>query len=134
MRVVLANGCFDILHSGHVEHLEQAKTFGDFLVVALTLDFAVNKGPGRPIYRWCDRAKVLNALRCVDSVVPSRSAVEAIRSVRPDIFVKGIDYSQGDIWTEDVDAACKEVGARLQFTTTPKKSATDAIKKTMENI
>ena len=131
MKIVLANGCFDILHVGHVEHLEQAKTFGDLLLVSLTVDQAVNKGPGRPIYTWEERAKVLRALKFVDSVIPTRNAVEAIRMVRPDVFVKGIDYSNGDMWTEDVDAACKEVGAKLQFTTTQKKSATDAIEKAM---
>ena len=100
-------------------------------MVSLTVDQAVNKGPGRPIYTWEERAKVLRALKFVDSVIPTRNAVEAIRMVRPDVFVKGIDYSNGDMWTEDVDAACKEVGAKLQFTTTQKKSATDAIKKAM---
>lgn len=132
MKIVLANGVFDILHVGHVEHLEEASGMGSLLIVALTVDECVGKGPGRPIYGWNDRARVLKALSFVDQVVPCRSAVEAIRSVRPAIFVKGIDYAQGNRWTEDVKGACEEVGAALRFTTTRKRSATDAILRTVE--
>ncbi len=131
MHVVLANGCFDILHRGHVEHLEEARRMGDKLVVSLTMDEFVGKGPGRPIYTWKDRAYVLEALRCVDVVVPTKSAVDAILKLRPTIFVKGIDYSGGDRWTEDVAAACESVGAKMQFTKSAKLSATDAIRKAM---
>ena len=129
--LVLANGCFDILHAGHVAHLEQARAMGDKLIVSLTLDECVNKGPHRPINKWEARASVLRQLRCVDGVIPTSGAVEAIELVRPDIFVKGIDYSGGDCFTENVVQACERVGARLVFTNTPKQSASEIIRKAM---
>ena len=131
MKIVLCNGCFDVLHAGHVAHLKQARSMGDRLIVSLTLDHAVNKGPGRPVNHWGDRAMALRELRCVDGVVPTESAAYAIRRVRPDIFVKGIDYAGGDKFTEDIEAACKAVGAELRYTDTPKMSATEIIKKAM---
>lgn len=123
MRVVLANGCFDVLHVGHVRHLQEARDMGEWLIVSLTLDEHVNKGPGRPINTWADRALVLRGLRCVSAVIPTANAVNAIRTVKPAIFVKGIDYAGGDRFTEDVQRACLEVGAKLHYTTTPKQSA-----------
>lgn len=103
---------------------------GDYLIVSLTVDEYVNKGPGRPIYNWEDRAALLSELRCVDLVVPTKSAVDAIREWTPDIFVKGIDYVNGG-WTEDVLSACKQVGAEIRFTSTPKLSASETIRKVM---
>ena len=124
----MANGCFDLLHPGHIEHLRAARAMGEHLIVSLTLDEYVGKGPGRPIYTWDERAALLRELRCVDVVWPTKNAVDAILLCRPDIFVKGIDYVDGG-WTEDVIAACKEVGAELAFTSTPKRSASEAIRK-----
>ena len=132
MRIVLANGCFDILHRGHVEHLHEASLMGDKLIVSLTNDQFVNKGPGRPINTWIDRAKVLDALRCVYMVVPTNNAMDAIRLIKPAIFVKGIDYSSGGNWTEEVEKACQEVGAQLKFTYSSKQSATDIIRRVHE--
>ena len=129
MHKVLANGCFDILHDGHLQHLREARAMGDYLVVALTEDAFVNKGPGRSINHWPERADLLRELRCVDEVITTRSACEAIRAVRPTIFVKGIDYSLGDKFTEDVAGACKEVGCELRFTSAPKQSAKEIITK-----
>lgn len=131
MHVVLANGCFDILHIGHVEHLKQARAMGDKLIVALTHDAFVNKGPNRPINNWAARAEVLRELRCVDEVIGSDSAMAAIRLLKPTYFVKGADYADGAHWTEDVLAACEEVGTLIKFTTTTKISATDIIRKAM---
>ena len=131
MITVLANGCFDLLHVGHVRHLRQARDMGDCLIVALTLDENVNKGQGRPVYTWRERRDLLLGLVCVDAVIPSVSSIDAIKNVRPDIFVKGIDYVDGWAWTEDVKTACREVGAKLRFTTTEKFSATDAIMKVL---
>ena len=130
--VILCNGVFDILHMGHVEHLLQARSMGERLIVALTDDDYVRKGPGRPLNNWHARFSVLRELRCVDQVMHSVGAVAAIRFVRPHIFVKGIDYAGGDRWTEDVVAACADVGAAIRYTTTPKMSATELIKRTME--
>lgn len=125
--IVLANGCFDVLHVGHVRHLKEAKSMGKLLVVSLTADENVNK-PGRPIHKWEDRAEVLKSLRCVDVVIKSRGAVEAIQFVKPNIFVKGIDYANGG-FTEDVESACKEVGCELRFTKSPKLSSTEIIER-----
>ena len=132
MKIVLANGVFDVLHVGHVEHLLQARNMGDFLMVALTMDHAVNKGPGRPINKWEDRAIVLHALACVNSVIPCVSAVSAIKLAKPDIFVKGIDYAGGNRFTEDVVSVCKELGVEIRYTDTPKRSVTEIIKKSLE--
>ena len=125
MRVVLANGCFDEVHVGHLEHLKAAKAMGDCLIVSLTGDEFVNKGPGRPINKWNVRAAMLREWRCVDSVIETDSACSAIRRVKPAYFVKGIDYAGGDRFSEDVAAACKAVGAEIRYTTTPKTSVTD---------
>ena len=129
-RIVMANGCFDLLHAGHVAHLKAARAMGDVLIVSLTVDECVNKGPGRPIYKWADRAALVRELRCVDNVVPTKNAVDAILTLCPDIFVKGIDYVNGG-WTEDVLSACKQVGAEIRFTSTPKLSASETIRKVM---
>ena len=130
--IVMVNGCFDILHRGHIEHLTHASYMGDKLIVALTNDAFVNKGPGRPINTWADRAHVLFALSVVDDVIATDNAMNAIRSIRPTYFVKGIDYASGGAWTEDVETACKEVGTIIRFTTTPKQSAADIIRKVNE--
>ena len=119
---------FDLLHAGHIDHLAEARKLGDFLVVSLTLDQFVNKGPKRPVFTWDDRAKVLRALRCVDTVIPTACAVDAIRYVRPQLFVKGRDYLTGE-FTEDIAGALQEVGATLHITKTPKRSSTEALRK-----
>ena len=123
MRIVLANGCFDRFHDGHLQHLREARAMGDILVVALTVDGAVNKGEGRPVNTWDRRADLLRELRCVDHVMRSASAMQAIRTLRPTYFVKGIDYANNDAWTENVQAVCDEVGTVIRFTTTRKQVA-----------
>ena len=129
MKVVLANGCFDVFHIGHLWHLEAARLLGDSLIVALTLDEHVNKGPGYPIHPWIHRASVLRALRCVDDVVPSSSSLDAIRRVKPQVFVKGIDYQTAALIDERI--VCSSVGAVLHITTTPKLSSRDIIRKNL---
>lgn len=128
MKTVLVNGCFDVLHIGHVEHLNMAAKFGDSLIVSLTADDAVNKGPNRPFNKWQDRAAVLLALRVVDGVIHTSSAVEAILKVKPFVFCKGIDYSEGNKFTEDIVGACNQTGSILRFTNTPKRSITKIMK------
>ncbi len=95
-RVVLAHGVFDLLHMGHVRHLEAAKAEGDFLVVTLTADRHVDKGPGRPVFPELLRAEMVAALECVDYVAISnwRSAEGVLRLIRPSIYVKGQDYAR----------------------------------------
>lgn len=95
-RIVHAHGVFDLLHIGHIRHLQEARTFGDVLVVSLTEDRHVNKGPDRPAFTESLRAEAIAALGDVDFVTISRfpSAVEMIGIVRPHVYVKGPDYRQ----------------------------------------
>ncbi len=94
-KLVLAHGVFDLLHMGHVRHLEEARSFGDMLVVSVTADRFVNKGPGRPVFSQILRAEMLAALAYVDWVIVSEAptAEMVIETVKPDVFVKGIEYS-----------------------------------------
>ncbi|HEU4323520.1 MAG TPA: D-glycero-beta-D-manno-heptose 1-phosphate adenylyltransferase [Roseiflexaceae bacterium] len=95
-RIVFTNGCFDILHRGHVTYLSRAKALGDVLIVGLNADESIRrlKGPLRPINTLEDRAQVLAALSCVDQIVPfaEDTPCNLIEIVRPDVFVKGGDY------------------------------------------
>ncbi|MDQ0680324.1 D-beta-D-heptose 7-phosphate kinase/D-beta-D-heptose 1-phosphate adenosyltransferase [Arthrobacter pascens] len=96
-RIVLTNGCFDVLHSGHTRYLNQAKQLGDVLVVALNSDESVRrlKGPGRPINAVADRAAVIAALSCVDyvTVFDTPTAIPLIEQLRPEVYAKGGDYT-----------------------------------------
>ena len=100
-KIVFTNGCFDILHAGHVRYLKKAKSLGGVLVVGLNADASVRKlkGPGRPLHSQKDRAEVLAALEAVDVVVsfPEQTPLELIRVVRPDFLVKGGDWKGRDI-------------------------------------
>lgn len=95
-RTVFTNGCFDLLHVGHVRYLEAARALGDRLVIGLNSDSSVRalKGPSRPILPEAERAELLAALRCVDAVVlfDELTADRAIAAVIPDLYVKGGDY------------------------------------------
>lgn len=94
---VLAHGCFEILHAGHYAHLLAASKLGE-LYVSVTADGYVNKGAGRPIFRVELRVTMLNAMKCVHSAFISNSenAVGSILGIKPDIYVKGFDYADGD--------------------------------------
>jgi D-beta-D-heptose 7-phosphate kinase/D-beta-D-heptose 1-phosphate adenosyltransferase len=96
-RIVLTNGCFDVLHSGHTRYLNQAKQLGDVLVVALNSDESVRrlKGPGRPINNGADRAAVIAALSCVDyvTIFDTPTASPLITQLQPDVYAKGGDYT-----------------------------------------
>ena len=97
--VVFTNGCFDLLHGGHVDYLQRAKALGDFLIVGLNGDGSVRqlKGPDRPIVSESDRAQVLAALRAVDVVVifPELTAEALVAAIQPDVYVKGGDWGAG---------------------------------------
>lgn len=109
-RVVFTNGCFDLLHPGHVETLEAARTLGDVLIVGINSDASVRelKGEGRPVVCERERAEILAALECVDAVVifNDLSPRETIAALLPDVLVKGGDWA-GDqiIGREEVEAA-----------------------------
>ena len=109
-RVVFTNGCFDLLHPGHIQSLEQARALGDALIVGINGDASIRqlKGPGRPILPELERAEILAALECVDGVVIFHELTprEIIAALLPDILVKGGDWA-GDqiIGREEVEAA-----------------------------
>jgi D-beta-D-heptose 7-phosphate kinase/D-beta-D-heptose 1-phosphate adenosyltransferase len=96
-RVAFTNGCFDLLHVGHVRSLEQARALGDRLVVAVNTDASVaaSKGPGRPLVPARERAEVIGALACVDWVVlfAEPTPLRAIEALRPDVLAKGGDWA-----------------------------------------
>lgn len=100
-KVIFTNGCFDILHYGHVKYLALAKSKGDILVVGLNTDASVKqlKGKNRPINPQRDRAEVLSALECVDYVVlfPQETPLDIIKNIQPDILVKGGDWKKEEI-------------------------------------
>ncbi len=95
-RIVFTNGCFDLLHGGHVQYLERARTLGDCLLIGVNSDRSVRrlKGPGRPLQAAHDRARILAALACVDAVTIFDAPTPAplIRLVRPHVLVKGGDW------------------------------------------
>ncbi len=133
-RVVLANGCFDMLHVGHVRYLSGAKREGDVLVVAVNADSSVGglKGPGRPILDESARAQLVAALRDVDYVVIfSEPNVEALlEELRPDVHAKGTDYTAE---TVPERAVSERLGIRVAIVGDPKDHSTraflDAIRK-----
>ena len=105
-RVVTTNGCFDILHVGHVTYLQKAKTFGDVLILGVDSDSLVKalKGESRPINNQDHRAYLLSSLSCVDfvTVFPTSSS-DFISKVRPDVYVKGGDYDDSSLNPKDLD-------------------------------
>jgi rfaE bifunctional protein nucleotidyltransferase chain/domain len=105
-KVVFTNGCFDILHRGHVEYLNEAKSLGDYLVVGLNSDDSVKrlKGETRPLQNQDDRAFVLGSLKCVDAVIifDEDTPYELIKTVMPDFLVKGGDWKKEDIVGSDI--------------------------------
>ena len=116
-RLVLTNGCFDLLHVGHVRYLEQARELGDVLVVAVNGDKSVRalKGTGRPLNSESDRAEVVAALECVDfvTIFPALRVTRVIEAVRPGIYVKGGDYTPASLDPREV-GALKAVGAEIK--------------------
>ena len=100
-KVVFTNGCFDILHVGHVRYLKEARAQGDLLIVALNSDESVRllKGPSRPLQSEDDRAEIMAALSCVDfvTIFEQETPQQLIETLRPDILVKGGDYKTDEI-------------------------------------
>ena len=94
-KIVLCHGAFDFVHLGHIKHFKMAKTYGDYLIVSITKDKFINKGPGRPIFNHYQRLEFLRELKIIDAVYLSEgaSAAEVIKSIKPDIYVKGNEYS-----------------------------------------
>ena len=124
-RVVLANGCFDLLHVGHVRYLRAARGLGDALVVGLNSDASVRrlKGPGRPVMAADERAELIGALAAVDLVVvfDDDSADALIARLRPDVHAKGTDYTEESVPER---AAVLATGGRVAIAGDPKSHAT----------
>jgi rfaE bifunctional protein nucleotidyltransferase chain/domain len=132
-RVVVTNGCFDLLHVGHVRFLQEARALGDTLLVGLNGDGSVRelKGAGRPVNPEADRAEVLAALACVDAVVvfPEKRATRFLEAAQPDIYVKGGDYRPEDL-DADEQAAVKIAGGQVKvLKLTPGKSTSAVLAK-----
>ena len=121
-KIVLCHGGFDLLHIGHIRHFEQAKKLGDVLVVTVTPDRYVDKGPDRPVFGEDLRAEAIAALNCVDYVAMNKwpTVVEAIMLLKPDVYATGADYGdpQRDLTGKIVDeeAAIESVGGEIAFT------------------
>ena len=114
MITVMTSGVFDLIHPGHIYHLQQARAMGDRLVVALTADSFVNKGPGRPVFNTQQRAALLRELRCVDEVLVSTAPIpyHIIERICPAIYVKHEEYK--DRLPEQ--GLVESLGGRVLFT------------------
>ena len=117
-RIIQCHGVFDLLHVGHIKHFEEAKSYGDVLIVSITPDRFVSKGPNRPAFNEKLRAEAIAALDVVDFVAINKwsTAIETIKLLKPDLYVKGPDYKDyrqdltGNIQLEE--DAVKSVGDR----------------------
>jgi rfaE bifunctional protein nucleotidyltransferase chain/domain len=129
-QIVATNGCFDLLHAGHIRYLKAARARGDVLVVGLNGDESVHKlkGPGRPINNESDRAEVLAALESVDlvAIFPELRATRFIELVRPDVYVKGGDYSSETLDNEE-RTVLKKIGAKIDIVPFEKGYSTSAL-------
>ena len=131
---VVTNGCFDILHVGHVRYLRKTKEFGDYLIVMLNSDFSVKsiKGEGRPINCEADRAEILSSLSCVDYVVlfDEKSPAKLLESIKPDVYTKGADYTIETLPERDIVLRNNIKVEFIEFV--EGKSTTNVIKKINE--
>ena len=133
--VVCTNGCFDILHVGHVRYLQKTKSFADYSIVLLNSDKSVRsiKGPTRPINSENDRAEILSALSCVDYVVlfDEDSPRNLLDEIKPDVYTKGADYTLETLPEADI---MKKNNTRVEFITFVEgKSTTSTINKMKNN-
>ena len=131
LTVVLANGCFDVLHAGHVRYLEAAKAIGDMLVVGVNSDEQVGKlkGLGRPLLTETDRAELVAALAAVDlvTIFNEPTVEELLLAIKPDIHAKGTDYTEDTVPERDV---VRSFGGRVAIVGDPKDHSTsDMIKR-----
>lgn len=127
-KIVLANGCFDLLHVGHVRYLEGAKALGDLLVVGINSDAQTRKlkGAGRPFIPEKERAEIIAALRPVDlvTIFDEPTVEELIRTIRPDVHAKGTDYTTETVPERDV---VREVGGHVAVVGDPKNHSSSEL-------
>ncbi len=132
-KLVVTNGCFDILHAGHVTYLQSARALGDVLLVGVNGDAGVRalKGPGRPLNSENDRAFVLAALACIDatSIFPDVRATRFLSAVQPDIYVKGGDYTIETLDQDERRAVESAHGRIVIIPFLPGKSTTGLIER-----
>ena len=128
LRIVLANGGFDLIHAGHVRYLREAKTKGDILIVALNSDKSLDllKGPGRPILPQRERAEIIAAVEDVDYVVifNELDVGRVLRALRPDIHAKGSDYTKATVPERDI---VREYGGKVAIAGGPKIRSTSSV-------
>lgn len=136
-KLVATNGCFDLLHVGHVRYLQAARAKGDVLIVGLNGDASVRglKGAGRPVNREKDRAEVLAALESVDvvAIFPEMRATRFIEAVRPNVYVKGGDYSSDTLNAEE-RATLERVGAKIDIVPFEKGYSTSRLLKQFRGL
>jgi rfaE bifunctional protein nucleotidyltransferase chain/domain len=130
--IVLANGCFDLIHAGHIRYLQSAKTLGDVLILGLNTDAGVTalKGKGRPLQSEADRAEILASLDCVDYVLlfdaPTVDGI--LKELRPDVHAKGTDYTEESVPERETVRA---YGGRVAIVGDPKEHATRNLMQTI---
>jgi rfaE bifunctional protein nucleotidyltransferase chain/domain len=120
-KIVHCHGCFDLMHPGHIKYFQAARKMGDILVVTVTPDVYINKGPGRPVFNETLRSESIAALECVNYVSLNKwpTAEETLRLLKPDIYVKGQEFENLDDKTGKIQKeyeVIKEIGAELRFT------------------
>ncbi len=120
-KVVLCHGCFDLMHPGHIKYFQAAKNMGDCLVVTITPDIFVDKGPGRPVFNQTLRAESIAALECVDFVAVNKwpTAEETLRLLKPTYYVKGQEFEKLEDKTGKIQRefeVLKEIGGEMRFT------------------
>ena len=133
-KIVLCHGCFDLMHPGHIKYFQAAKKMGDILVITLSPDIYVDKGPGRPVYNENLRAESIAALECVDFVAINKwpTAEATLRLLRPDYYVKGQEFEKLEDKTGKIQReyeVVKEVGAKMRFTHEVVFSSTELLDK-----
>jgi len=133
-KIVHCHGCFDLMHPGHIKYFQAAKKMGDILVVTVTPDAYVDKGPGRPVFNQDLRAYSIAALGCVDYVTVNRwpTAEETLRLLRPHIYVKGQEFEKLEDKTGKIQKefeVIKDIGAELRFTHEIVFSSTELLNK-----
>ncbi|MDC3083007.1 PfkB family carbohydrate kinase [Pelagibacteraceae bacterium] len=139
-KIILCHGVFDLLHIGHIKHFEEAKKLGDILVVTITPDKYVNKGPSRPVFNSNLRAEALASLESVDYLAVNKwqNAIETIKLIKPEIYCKGPDYkNKEDDLTKKIyeeEKAVKSYGGKIHITSAQKFSSGNLINNHLSNL
>jgi rfaE bifunctional protein nucleotidyltransferase chain/domain len=133
-KIIHCHGCFDLMHPGHIKYFQAAKEMGDILVVTVTPDEYVDKGPDRPVFNQDLRIYSIAALECVNYVAVNKwpTAEETLRLLRPDIYVKGQEFRNLEDKTGKIQKefkVLKEIGAELRFTNEIVFSSTELLNK-----